>query len=175
MLGVNKTALIPIQSFVCDKKHLLRFLFFILRLLSLFKLRICLVPVWRHSSAGVRASSGSPITSPSHPAMWNFWMLCSPTSGRSDRIQDWGFYPVLSSQGFCVCVCVYKLGPPQLQQHFVQVEPQPEQSPAKDLLCGWSNIKVFRSSLQPWKCCFEVSGPSHVLQTFILCTEFFFL
>lgn len=28
---------------------------------------------------------------------------------RSDRVQDWGFYPVWSSRGFCVCV--YKLGP----------------------------------------------------------------
>lgn len=174
MLGVNKTALIPVQSFVCDKKHLLRFLFFFLCLLSLFKLRICLVPVWRHSSAGVRASSGSPITSPSHPAIWNFWMLCSPTGWKVRQNPRLGILPSFVFTRF-LCVSVYKLGSPQLQQSFVQVEPQPEQSPAKDLLCGWSNIKVFRSSLQPWKCCFEVSGPSHVLQTLILCTEFFFL
>lgn len=77
--------------------------FFILCLLSLFKLKICLVPVWRCNSAGVGASSGSPITSPSDPATWNFWMLCSPARWRSDRAQIWGFCPAWSSGGFCVC------------------------------------------------------------------------
>lgn len=155
------------------KKHHLRFVFFILYLLSFFKLRICLVAVWRCSSAGVGASSGSPITSPSHPATWNFWMLCSPTGWKvrqSPRVE------VLPRLVFTrlLCVCA-QTGTPSAAAKLVQVEPQPEQSPAEDLLCGWSNIKNFRSSLQPWKCCFEVSGPSHVLQTFISCAGVFFV
>ena len=45
MLGANKSALIPVQSFICDKKHQVRFVFFVICLLSFLKLKIHLVPV----------------------------------------------------------------------------------------------------------------------------------
>ena len=170
MLGANKSALIPVQSFICDKKHQVRFVFFVICLLSFLKLKIHLVPVWRPGSAGVRASSVSPTTSLSHPATCSSWMLCSSAESKISQSQRLEIVPQFSLHE--ACVCVYELGfplaaaelcaseAPGWAQHVVQ-------TPSEDLLCGWSNIKVFRSSVQPWKCFFEVSGSSRVLQTFI--------
>lgn len=123
------------------KKHHLRFVFFILYLLSFFKLRICLVAVWRCSSAGVRASSGSPITSPSHPATWNFWMLCSPTGWKvrqSPRVE------VLPSLVFTrlLCVCVHKLGPLQLQQSLCRWSPSLSRAQLKTFFVAGAILKT---------------------------------
>lgn len=45
MLGASKSAQIPVQSFICDKRHQLKLVFFIICLLLFLKLKIHLVPV----------------------------------------------------------------------------------------------------------------------------------
>lgn len=43
MLGAKESALLSVQRFICDKKHQLRFVLFILYLLLFMHLKTCLV------------------------------------------------------------------------------------------------------------------------------------
>lgn len=174
MLGVNKTALILVQSFICDKKapSQICFLYSIFTIilqtenLSCCSLKMQFCRCWsilRLSHHISKSSSNMKLLD----ALLSSWV-----EGQAES-KSGGFAQIgLHKASLCVCA---QTGTPSAAAKLVQVEPQPEQSPAEDLLCGWSNIKNFRSSLQPWKCCFEVSGPSHVLQTFISCAGVFFV